>query len=272
MTAAPPAAGPSGAPAPGVSGYPPPVCSTPPRPQLYTPAQVALATFLGSPLAGALLIAGNFRRLGQRDRSWVALAAGLGFTLTVLVLAYLLPERFPSSVLPAAYTGVLWAITGQLFGPYPAGATGPSWWRPVLVGGASLIGLCVVLVSALLVLLVVGPPGITDRVLDQVTVEKGKVVSFEDGATRSDARELGQALKRAGYFDDDRDLEVKLLGPKGRWKVKFLVAEGARNDRDTLAYYEKLGYKLRDAGFSELEVQLCDESWTPEGRVTIPAQ
>jgi hypothetical protein len=140
----------------------------------------------------------------------------------------------------------------------------------ILAGVGSLVGLAVVVVGALLVLLFAGPPGITDRVFDQVTVEKGKVVSFEDGATRADARELGQALKRSGYFDDEQDLEVKLLGPRGQWKVKFMVADGKRTDKETLAYYENLGIKLRRAGFAELEVQLCDQSWTPEGRVTIP--
>jgi hypothetical protein len=254
-----------------VPGYGPPGAQPPTRPTLYTPGQVALASFLGSPIAGALLIAGNFRRLGRPDRSWLAVLLGLLATVAILALAFVLPEKFPNSVLPAAYTGALWALTGQLFRPYPPNATGPSWGRVVAIGVGSLVGVGALLVGGLLVVMVVGPTSVSDRVFDQVTLAQGKVVTFEDGATRQDARELALALERAGYFEEGKDLEVKLLGPKGKWKVKFLVATHAHHDTGTHAYYEALGRKLRDAGFGALEILLCDQSWNPGGRVVIPA-
>jgi hypothetical protein len=66
--------------------------------RLFTPGQVALATFLGGPLAGYLLLSANDARLEQCYNGWGTFWRGVGFSLVVLV-AYVVLELI-SPVLP----------------------------------------------------------------------------------------------------------------------------------------------------------------------------
>jgi hypothetical protein len=73
----------------------------------YSPGQVAGAAFLGSPIAGSILLASNFVLFGAPHRKWQTIAGGSLATVAVFVLAMLLPEGFPDGMLPAAYTAAL---------------------------------------------------------------------------------------------------------------------------------------------------------------------
>ena len=58
--------------------------------KLYTPGHVAWATFLGAPLAGSMLLAMNYRRLGEPTSAAIALVGGfLGNAAMGLVFARL---------------------------------------------------------------------------------------------------------------------------------------------------------------------------------------
>ena len=48
----------------------------PPAYRMYDSNSVALATFFGSPLAGTVLMASNYRKLGQGSNSTLALVLG----------------------------------------------------------------------------------------------------------------------------------------------------------------------------------------------------
>jgi hypothetical protein len=76
------------------------VCSLTPgeRATLFSPAAVAVATYSGTPMAGFLLLALNYRRLGKSMRA--AMAAAFGMTMTLLaVLCWLLLPYFWSALL-----------------------------------------------------------------------------------------------------------------------------------------------------------------------------
>jgi hypothetical protein len=85
------------APLPAVAG---PNAST----VLYTPNQMLLATFLGAPLAGSVLLAINEQRLGRPKGVIAALAFGFGLTALVIGLAFVLPDNFPG--LPLSLLGM----------------------------------------------------------------------------------------------------------------------------------------------------------------------
>ncbi|MCB1208660.1 MAG: hypothetical protein KDK97_04995 [Verrucomicrobiales bacterium] len=76
--------------------------------KLYSSGQVAWSTFLGSPFAGCLLLATNFRRFGKSKASNVTLVAGFIGTALLLVLSYFLPDNIPTSALSG----------GSIFGMY----------------------------------------------------------------------------------------------------------------------------------------------------------
>lgn len=86
--------------------YAPPAIESiaPPRMTLYSPGQMAWATFLGAPVAGCLLLALNYRRLGNSAAAGIAAIGGSIVTVLILVISFFLPDNFPNIALPAAYT------------------------------------------------------------------------------------------------------------------------------------------------------------------------
>ena len=62
---------------------------------LYSIAGVGLATFIGTPLAGAWLLAHNLQLLGRSDRVAMVWAIAVVFLVVTLGLAFLLPEEVP---------------------------------------------------------------------------------------------------------------------------------------------------------------------------------
>lgn len=63
---------------------------------LYSIAGVGLATFIGTPLAGAWLLAHNLQLLGKADRVALVWGVSIVLLLVTLVLAFVLPEEVPA--------------------------------------------------------------------------------------------------------------------------------------------------------------------------------
>ncbi len=63
--------------------------------ELYTIPAIALATFFGTILAGGLLLAINFRKLGKEDAARKALIYSAIAMVGVFIIAFLIPEDIP---------------------------------------------------------------------------------------------------------------------------------------------------------------------------------
>ena len=110
---------------------------------LFSPGSVVLATALGTVLAGSLLIAINFRRLGQSEAPWATIALGVvALAILGLVVSYL-PEQVPedpaivglgAAQLPAAYLAVTRLQGGQLVSHREAGGRFSSAWIAAGIG------------------------------------------------------------------------------------------------------------------------------------------
>src|SRR5262245_14374390 len=119
----------------------------PPIQRLYSPGQIALAAFLGSPLAACWFLARNSRQLGQPKAANHYLIWGSVGTIALFVIAFFLPDRFPSKVIPIGYTIGLFQAAKHVHGTtvarhLSAGGRLGSWW---LVVGTSLLIVVVVL-------------------------------------------------------------------------------------------------------------------------------
>jgi len=127
--------------------------------KVYSPGQVAGAAFVGSPIAGCILLASNFALFGSPERRQLTLFWGVLSTVAVFVLAFVLPENFPNSVLPAAYTVALHRVAmhtqGTLFDAFiESGGSKHSNWRVLGIGLACLVGV----MAALFVVAALLPP------------------------------------------------------------------------------------------------------------------
>jgi hypothetical protein len=70
---------------------------------LFTDGQVAAATFLGSTLAGFILIGLNDVRLGKQSQLNRTVWTGIALTVAVLALALVLPDGIPGLALTMGY-------------------------------------------------------------------------------------------------------------------------------------------------------------------------
>jgi hypothetical protein len=120
---------------------------------LYSPALITLATVLGAPVAGCILLAQNYRVIGKQATAKQILLWGIFGTILLLVVASLLPDTFPNIVLPAGYTiGMYQAVKrshGKDYQTYLAngGAKGPIW-KAVFTGILCLIAILVMVFLA----------------------------------------------------------------------------------------------------------------------------
>jgi len=170
-SAPPNAPGPPGLPA-GFSPYAPPASAPfegPPAGALpgahvvlYTPNQVTLATFLGAPLGGSILLAINERRLGRPQSAVVAVIVGVVAAVALVGLAFALPNNVPGAPLGLApiIAMRLWAQKRQQAAVQAHAAAGGkigATWAAAGIGVASLTAVLVpVFVIAVLVAIVKG--------------------------------------------------------------------------------------------------------------------
>jgi len=71
---------------------------------VYTPNQIALATFVGSTLAGTVLLAINERRLGRPDAVLPTIILGVFASVALMAFTAVLPDSVPT--LPFAIVGI----------------------------------------------------------------------------------------------------------------------------------------------------------------------
>jgi hypothetical protein len=117
--------------------------------KMYNPNQVGLASFIGSPMAGAWLIGSNFATIGRHGERTKTLLAGFVATLVVFALASALPDGFPGTVVALGYTFGLREAARRLQARDIAhvlvtGGTQHSAWRAAGVGFLCLLVVLVV--------------------------------------------------------------------------------------------------------------------------------
>jgi hypothetical protein len=205
--------------------------------RLYSVSQIGVATFIGAPLAGCWLMARNFARLNMPDKARRTRLYGLLSTVALIVVAYLLAAfvpHFPSSVIPAAYTGTMIALARQHQGAQLTAHHAAKGLRPSYAGvfGISLVSL-VICTAALLGAAFVVPE-------DKVVVAEGHEVYFQEGATADEARNLGSYLTQTGYFRPGHEAAAFVEQNRGVYTISFVVNDGAWNNAEIVAQFEVL--------------------------------
>ena len=122
---------------------------------LYSSRSVALATFLGSVLAGGVLLAINYRRLGRCAAAVQAIVAALLGEAAMFALAYVVPDtlHIPNIAYTLLQVFLMTALTTRLQGPalrahLEAGGHLGSGWSAAGLGLLLGVGLMGALVFA----------------------------------------------------------------------------------------------------------------------------
>ena len=240
---------------------------TKPAYSLYSVQQVTGATFLGSPIAGAILMASNCRKLGKNEAATTSLLLGALATAALLAVAFLLPEKFPNYLLPVAYTVVIQLIAKSL--------QGPAYEEHIRLGGEKASAWGVVGLGLLCLGLLAG--GIfgyaylsEKRLGTRMAVGAHSEIYYAKGCTEGDAQALLRVLNGLKLLEGDKGT-VTLAKTADGFAVSFVVRQGAWDDAEAVSAFRLVGQAISTGAFggSPLEVRLCDEYYTTHKAIPI---
>jgi hypothetical protein len=210
---------------------------------LYDTASIGLAAFLGSPLAGTVLIASNYRKLGQGSNATIALVLGAAASAGLILLG------LKSTQSPLIASIVLfiatWVAARQL--QEQAVKTHVAWggklyskWRAFGVAVATTLVLGCATIGYLYYTgqwkTFAAQYGLGQNT---VTIGTKDQVIYSGTATQADATALGNALKTAGYFQD-RGVTVLLDKETTGTTIGFVVQDGAWNNATDVSAFETI--------------------------------
>ncbi len=226
--------------------------SEPPAPTytLYDSNAVAIASFLGGPIPGTVLMAINYRRLGQARYAALAMLAGLS-TITIGVLFHSLFPHSTSIALGVSLGAATWRVAEKLQGPAVGehvnrgGPLGSGW-----VGG--ILGTAFMLFVLALIFL----PGIINP---KVTVATNLEIYYSQSATRQDAQALGDSLTQVGFTPATK-ASIFLSKNKNDGTVLSFVLQDGFWDRPGVVWsFENIGRGVAPAiGGLPLKVRLIN--------------
>ncbi len=175
--------------------------------KVFSIGQIAVASLLGAPISGCVLLAQNYRALGKERSAWQPLVVGVAATILVMILALFLPEKVPNWPLPvASFLGVYFYANRQMGNSVDnylkAGGKRGSWWLMIAVSvGCAIISL--VLFVAVAVAFNIEPPGgETGRPVVKVKVSQAGQIELN--GTQVTLEQLRAALN--SFKDEDGEV------------------------------------------------------------------
>jgi threonine/homoserine/homoserine lactone efflux protein len=117
---------------------------------MYSARQVYVASFLGSPIAGAWIMSLTFRALNRNDAANTTLMLGVVATVVAAAVAYLLPEKTPNLLWPLAYSITIYYLAkhqmeADVNSRIENGGRRGSWW--IVFGVSALCAFVVILLA-----------------------------------------------------------------------------------------------------------------------------
>jgi hypothetical protein len=220
--------------------------------RLYDSTAVTIASFLGTPLAGATLMAINCRRLGKLGTAvWPFASAA-----ALIGLAIGLGSRIPSWGTTAVSVSLVMAMKSVAEGLQGKAIAdhlrrGGQLYSRWLASGIGLIWLTVIAAVFFTAIYVQET---------KVTIGSKDEVYYSGGSTKDDAKALGAALQRIGYFQDI-GTSVLLSKDKSGVVLSCVVKDGMWNQPAMVAGFEEVGREVAPSiGGYPLELHLVNSS------------
>ena len=240
----------------------PPEALTPPSYKLFDSVSVLLATLLGSPVAGTVLMGVNYRRLGKVGLAAIAIAAGGAATALAIIFGNMIPPAL-STVVAIGLLLTTKSCAQVLQGPALAdhvsrGGKLGSRWAAAGIGVAFLAVIFGVVFVVILGKDIAGGRTSTSE-KTKVTIGTNDTLYYSDASTKDDAEALGNKLKEIGYFTD-RGVTVLLSKKKNDAVVSFVVKDGVWNNPDTVTAFQQIGGTIAPVlGKSAVDVRMVDK-------------
>jgi hypothetical protein len=232
--------------------------------RLFDADAVGLAAFICSPLAGAILMAVNYRRLGKAGKGVLAVILGLIATALTILIKWNWNTSLGSGALAILFFICTWQIAKEVQGKAveehtARGGQLGSRWTAFFVGIATLAVLLGVICAAVY----------QNQNHKMVVIGTKDQVIYSGIATKANATALGNALKSHEYFQD-RGVTVLLNKGIGRTTISFGVQDGVWNQAGMLSSFEELAREVAPAvGGLPVQVHLVDSKGDVEETSTV---
>lgn len=246
-----------------------PLEATPRGPEyrLFDASAVGLAAFIASPVAGTILMAVNYVRLGKTGRGVLAVTLGMIATALPILIKWnwnTLLGRLGSFALLTLLIICTWQIAKKVQGKAveehtALGGQLGSKGTAFFVGIATLAALVVVTGAAVY----------EYQTHKMVVVGTKDQVIYSGIATKADATALGNALRSDEYFQD-RGASVLLNKGFGSTTISFGVQDGVWNQPGMLSSFEELARQVAPTvGGFPIQVRLVDSKGDVEETSTV---
>lgn len=234
--------------------------------KLHSPGDAVLATFLGGPFAGCIVLAINYFKLRRALAGWQAILLGLIGTILLVGIGLKLPAHSPSflgGVIGLVAMIILAnALQGSIYKNHlREGGEKASGWIAAGIGVGSIL----VVFAGVVAWFVVDYEYLTTRVRFGTDEE----VIYADGATEAEARKLGKLLQDEGYFSGVGAKTVRITRDGNSEVVEFVLQKNAWNDLETTKYFEQLKPRLSKEIFDGRPVQIRLDDEDMETQKTI---
>lgn len=228
-----------------------------PEYSLFDVRSVLIATVLSGPLGGSVLMAYNYRHLGEKSQAILAVLAGVAVTAAAVGLGFVIPNSFNLPIgigLMFATRAVAQSLQGQDIAEHERrGGHIVSRWA---AAGIGLGALCLVFL-----VLVAGIMG-AQRMQLGPEVQVGKdAVHYSGSATADQAKSLGDELKSVGFFKDAGG-SAKLTKDASGTTVALVVKDGSWDSAGMVSALDDMGRIIAPSvGGFPLHVQMVDSDY-----------
>ena len=249
-------------------GTPPGPITRGPEYRLFDSGAVAVAAFICSPLAGAILIAVNYGRLGKAGKGVLAVTLGLIATVLGILIKWNWNRSLGSDAFEILFFIWTWICTWQIAKVEQGEAVEEHIARGGQLGSretAFFVG-----IATLAVLFGVICAGLYETQNHKVvTIGTKDQVIYSGLATKANATALGNALKSNEYFLD-RGSSVLLNKGFGSTTISFVVQDGVWNQAGMLSGFEELAREVAPTvGGLPVQVRLADSKMDVQETSTV---
>lgn len=242
--------------------------------RLFDSGAVAIAAFICSPLAGTILIAVNYGRLGKTSKGILAVIIGLIATALNILIKWNWTtssgslDRLEYDAIEILFLLVMWLGTWQIAKEVQGKAVDEHIARGGQLGSKETAFLLGIATLATLVV-VVGAVVYLYQYRKTVMIGTKDQVIYSGIATKANATALGNVLKSNEYFQD-RGASVLLNKGFGSTTISFGVQDGAWNQAGMLSGFEELAREVAPSvGGLPVQIQLVDTNGDVEDTSTV---
>lgn len=228
---------------------------------------VVWAAFWGSLVAGGIIMAINYSRMGRKTAARITVAISVIATAALLALIFAIPEdiNIPNFAFFVPQLMAVYAIASALQGDRirnhaARGGTVASAWPSVGVG---------VLCLPFALGAIFGIAFLLEPSFGTVIRFGNDEIYYSGDVTEQDARKLAGVLEDIGFFGPSR-VSVRLECSPTRYIVSFALVENAWEDSGTVDAFRDIGCAVAASGFpTPLTIQLCDDCFAAQETLVI---